>query len=160
MKHLPSLRNLAVTAIAASAVAMAIGGVSMARAGGTSASQHTFTLKEVQTGSAFVSISHSKAGKPGDGFIFHSKLYNGDGQKVGSLDVNCTLVLSNQVLCLGTITLPGGTLTATALVPNNGNAPTHVAIDGGTGRYAHVSGQMTSYTTGQTTDRDVFELRY
>jgi hypothetical protein len=160
MKHMPSLRNVAITAVSASAVALAIGGVSLASAGGTSASNHTFTLKEVQTGQTFVSISHTQGGKPGDGFIFHAKMYNGDGSRVGALDVNCTLVLGNNVECLGTFTLPGGTLSVSALLPSNGNAPTHVAIDGGTGRYAHASGQVTSYSTGNTTNRDVFELRY
>jgi hypothetical protein len=160
MKHLPSLRNLVVSAVAASAVAMAIGGVSFASAGGSSASRHTITLNEVVTNSAFVSISHTQNGAPGDGFILRSKLINGDGRRVGTLDINCTEVFGNRSQCVGTFSLPGGTITGSALVPNNGNAPTHIAISGGTGRYAHVSGQGISYTTGQNTNRDVLELTY
>jgi hypothetical protein len=160
MKHLPSLRNLAVTAIAASAVAMAIGGVTIARAGGHSASEHTITLKEVRTNSAYVSVTHVKNGAPGDEFIFRSKLLNGDGHQVGTLDVVCTLVFGNRSQCLGTFTLPGGTVTGSALAPNNGNAPIRIAVAGGTGRYANVRGQIVSYTTGPNTNKDVFELNY
>ena len=160
MKHMPSLRNLAITAVSASAVALAIGGVSFASAGGSSASDHTITLNEVQTSSTFVSLTHTQNGAHGDEFIFRSKLLNSDGSKVGTLNVVCTEVFGNQSQCVGTFTLPGGTLTGSALVPNNGNAPTRIAIGGGTGRYAHVSGQGISYTTGTNTNRDVLELRY
>ena len=139
---------------------MAIGGVSIARAVGLSARPYTITLKEVQTGQAFVSISHTRKGKPGDGFIFHSRLYYHAGRQVGSLDVDCTLMLANRDQCLGTFTLPGGTLSGTALVRGNGNGPTHIAINGGTGRYAKVRGQAVSYSTGKNTNRDVFELSY
>jgi hypothetical protein len=159
MKQLISLRRLALTAVAASAVAMAIGGVSIARAN-HSPSRHTFTLKEVQTGQAFVDVSHSKNGKPGDGFIFHSRLYDHAGHQVGTLDVACTLMLAQQVQCVGTFKLPGGTLSGTALIPGNGNAPTHIAINGGTGRYGKVRGQGVSYSTGENTSRDVLTLSY
>lgn len=159
MKHLLTLRRLAVTAVTASAVAMAIGGISLAHAGGHSTGQHRFALREVQAGSAFVSISHTKAGKPGDGFIFHSKMFRGHRQ-VGTLDAQCTLTLSQHAQCVGTFSLPGGTLSGTALTSVNGNAPTHVAINGGTGRYARARGQVVSYSTGQNTSRDVFTLSY
>ncbi|HEU0194564.1 MAG TPA: hypothetical protein VGF59_05745 [Bryobacteraceae bacterium] len=159
MKHLLSLRRPALTSLAVAAVAMAIGGISLAHAGGHSAGQHRITLKEVQTGQAFVDISHTKNGKPGDGFIFHSRLFNRGGTQVGTLDVQCTLMLSHHAQCLGTVTLPGGTLSVTALSPT-GNAPTHIAINGGTGRYAKVRGQGVSFSTGQNTSRDVLYLTY
>ena len=159
MKHLPTLPRLAMTAVAASAVAMAIGGVSIAHAGGAHASQHRMTLTEVQTGSAFVSISHTKGGKPGDGFIFHSKLSTRAGKQVGTLDAECILVLMKHTLCTGVFTLPGGTVSGTALIPDN-NGPVRVAVTGGTGRYATVRGQVTSHSTGENTSRDVFELDY
>jgi len=159
MKHMPTLRRLTLTAVAASAVAMAIGGVSIARAGGHHASDHMMTLKEVQTASTFVNISHSQNGKPGDEAIFKSKLFSHDGHEVGTLDVVCTLVFGGKVECTGTFTLPGGTVTGTALVPSN-TTPVHIAITGDTGRYSLVRGQATSTPVSGTVSRDVFDLNY
>jgi hypothetical protein len=156
-----AFRRVVVTAITAALVAMAIGGVSLARAGGGHASNHTLRFTETQTASAFVDISHTKNGKPGDEFIFHSKLAKpSGGATVGSLDVACTLVVGGHVQCLGTATLPGGTLSVTALVQANGNPPTHISVNGGTGKFAKVRGDGLSTPTGATTDDDVFHLNY
>lgn len=159
MNRTPTLRRVLMTAIAASAVAMAIGGVSIARAGANHASQHTFTLNEVDNQSAFVNISHTKNGKPGDEFIFHAKFSNHSGKQAATGDVVCTLVFNGNANCVGTIVFPNGTLAVSALAPNS-NAAVHVAITGGTGRYANVRGQMTSTSTGDNTDTDVFHLNY
>ena len=124
-------------------------------------SNHTLRFTETQTASTFVDISHTKNGKPGDEFIFHSKLTKpSGGATVGSLDVACTLVFGGHVQCLGTATLPGGTLSVTALVPRNGNPPTYIAVNGGTGKFAKVRGDGLSTPTGATTDDDVFHLNY
>jgi hypothetical protein len=158
MLRTPTLRRVAMTAVAASAVALAIGGVSIARAGGPHATNHTFTLKEVDTQSAFVSISHTKNGKPGDEFIFHAKFTSG-GRLIGTADVVCTLVFNGNANCVGTAKLPGGSLAVSTLAPQ-GNGSVHVAITGGTGRFAKVRGQMTSTPTGNNTSTDVFHLNY
>ena len=55
---------------------------------------------------------------------------------------------------------PGGTLAVSALSPLSNTAVTNVAITGGTGRFAHVRGQMTSTPTGNNTSTDVFHLNY
>ncbi len=153
-------RRAVTTAVVAAIVAMAIGAVSYARAGGNQAANHTFTVKEVDTAFRFVSVTHVKNGAPGDEFIFHAKLMSG-GKQVGTLDVQCTLVLNSQTQCAGTFVLPGGTLAGSALTPAGGNAPvTHIAIEGGTGRFAKVRGTVLSTTTGQNTSTDVFHLNY
>jgi hypothetical protein len=158
MLRTPTLRRVAMTAVAASAVALAIGGVSIARAGGQHATNHTFTLKEVDNQSTFVSISHTKNGKPGDEFIFHAR-FTSAGRLIGTADVVCTLVFNGNANCVGTADLPGGTLAVSTLSPS-GNGPVHVAITGGTGRFAKVRGQMTSTPTGNNTSTDVFHLNY
>jgi hypothetical protein len=156
-----AFRRVVVTAITAALVAMAIGGVSLARAGGSHASNHTLRFTETQTASTFVDISHSKNGKPGDEFIFHSKLTKpSGGATVGSLDVVCTLVFGGHAQCLGTAKLHGGTLSVTALVSINGNPPTSIAVNGGTGKFAKVRGDGLSTSTGANTDDDVFHLNY
>jgi hypothetical protein len=45
-------------------------------------------------------------------------------------------------------------------VKNTASPITHVAITGGTGRYAKVRGQAVTTPTGDTTSTDVFHLNY
>jgi hypothetical protein len=158
MLKTPTLRRVVMTAVAASAVALAIGGVSIADAGGHHATNHTFTVTEVHTQTAFVSISHTKNGKPGDEFLFHAS-FTSSGNVVGSADVVCTLVFNGRANCVGTAVFPGGTLAVSTLAPLS-NTPVHVAITGGTGRFAKVRGQMISTPNGNNTSTDVFHLNY
>jgi hypothetical protein len=160
MLRTPTLRRVVMTAVAASAVALAIGGVSIAAAGGKHATNYTFTLKESQDQSAFVSISHTKNGKPGDEFLFHANFWSSSGHRVATANVVCTLVFNGHANCVGTAVLPGGTLAVSALSPLSNTAVTHVAITGGTGRFANVRGQMTSTPNGDNTSTDVFHLTY
>jgi hypothetical protein len=160
MLRTPTLRRVVMTAVAASAVALAIGGVSIARAGGHHATNHTFTLTETDTSFHFVNISHTKNGRPGDEFIFHGRLSAAGAPHVGGIDVVCTLVSGGKSQCMGTFTLPGGTVTGTALVPTNGGGVTHIAVSGGTGRFAKVRGQAVSTSTSTNTSTDVFHLNY
>jgi hypothetical protein len=154
-----SARRVLLTAAVAGIVAAAIGGVSLARAGGT-ASDATFTLNEVQKQITFVSVSHAAQGAPGDGLIFRSALVNAGGTRVGTLDVVCTLTFGSHLQCLGTYRLPGGTLTGTALIPNDeqNTQPVQIAIIGGTGRYDQARGQVTSTVVNSTTNHDVIDL--
>src|SRR5690242_9767137 len=127
------------TAMAAGLVAMAVGGISLARAGG---GDRTMTITEKQVNATFVSVTHSPQGAPGDEAIFRSLVMNASGHKIGSSSVICTIVFGGKLQCNGMYTLPGGTLTGTALVPQSqtSTAPVHVAITGGTGRYDGASG--------------------
>ncbi len=144
------------TALVAGAVAAALGGVSLARAG---SGDRTLTLTEVQTGATFVNISHSQNGAPGDEAIFRSALRM-DGKRVGFSTVVCQIVLGRKLQCNGVYHLPGGTLTGTALVPasQTSTAPVRVAITGGTGRYDQASGQVTTTPKSETVSRSVIDL--
>ncbi len=145
------------TALLVGAVAAAIGGVSLAQAG---SGGRTLAFTEVQTGATFVSISHTQQGAPGDEAIFRSALKNGQGRRVGSSSVVCEIVLGKLLQCNGVFTLPGGTLTGTAVVPasETSTAPVHIAITGGTGRYAGASGQGVTTPQSQTVSRTVIHL--
>lgn len=151
-------RVLLIAAVAG-IVAAAIGGASLARAGGA-ASDTTFTLNELQDKISFVNVTHTPQGAPGDELIFRSALTNSGGIRIGGLDVVCTLTFGNHLQCLGTYKLPGGTLTGSAVVPNDENStkPVQVAITGGTGRYDHARGQVTSTPVNSTTYHDVVDL--
>jgi hypothetical protein len=146
-----TVRRVLITAAIAGCVAAAIGGVSLAHAGGTT-SDRTISLTQVQTSSQFVSISHTARGAPGDEFIFHAKLLNHAGDRVGSLDVFCVLVMNGNIQCQGTYRLAGGTISGSALT-NQTDLTTHVSITGGTGRYDQVRGQVTGTSPSQSSNR-------
>lgn len=150
-------RRVLLTAGVAGLVAAAIGGMSLAHAGGTN-HHRTFTLREVDTGGKYISITHSKNGAPGDEFIFSANLKR-HGKKVGDLNAKCTLVLHNKLICEGVFRLPGGTLTAQTLLPSqDSNAPNHIAITGGTGSYRGATGEVVSTSVNDNVSRDVFHL--
>ena len=118
------------------------------------------TLTEVQTGARFVSITHTPQGGPGDQVILHSVVKNAAGNRVGTLNVVCEVVLSHKLLCNGIYRLPGGTITGTAqdTQDESSTAPVHIHITGGTGRYDQAKGQITSTSTGDTTTQSVVDL--
>ncbi len=151
-----ALRRGLMTAAVAAVVAAVVGGVSLARAG--SSGDRTLRVTEVQTGSAFVNISHSQKGAPGDEFIFHAKLRK-HGNTIGTLDAKCTLMLQNQLQCEGTAHLPGGTLALSAgITEAQSNSTAHIAITGGTRAYDHAHGELISTSIGKNTNRDVFDI--
>jgi len=156
--HKSTARRVILTAIVAGVVAAGFGAISMARASGPS-HNHRFTLTEKQVSGTFVSVSGKKNGGPGDEFIFHSRLLK-HGTKVGTIDAKCTLMMTGMAQCEGTAVLPGGTLAASGLVDQKDSTPDHIAIVGGTGKFAHVSGTLLSVSTGSTTNRDTFNIRY
>ena len=80
-------------------------------------------------------------------------------EKVGTLDIVCIFVLGNKTQCRGTNTLPGGTIVVSAIVPvTNRLITVHASIDGGTGRYDEVRGQVTSVQDTATTTTDTFDI--
>ena len=106
-----SLGRVLMTAMVAGLVAAAIGGVSLARAG---SGDRTMTLTEVETGAQFVNITHTPQGGPGDQIVLHRVVKNAAGDRVGTLNVVCEVVLGHKLLCNGVYRLPGGTITGTA----------------------------------------------
>jgi hypothetical protein len=155
-----TVRRAVLTAAVTGLLAAVIGGVSLAHAGGSAAADTTFTLNEAHAGAQFVDVTHTPAGGPGDELILRSVLHNQAGDRVGSLNVVCVVVLANQLECQGTYRLQGGTITGTAMVPKdeNSTAPVRIAITGGTGRYDHARGQIITTPTSPTTDQSVVDL--
>jgi hypothetical protein len=152
-----SLGRVLMTAMAAGLVAAAIGGVSLARAG---SGDRTMTLTEVDTGARFVNITHTPQGGPGDQIVLRRVVKNAAGDRVGTLNVVCEVVLDHKLLCNGVYRLPGGTITGTAqdIQSESSTTPVHIAITGGTSRYDQAKGQITSTPTGDTTTQSVVDL--
>jgi hypothetical protein len=152
-----TLARMLVTALAAGAVAAALGGASLARAGSGDA---TLAFTEVQTGATFVNITHTPQGGPGDQVVLRTALKNASGKRIGFGSVICEVVLSNKLQCNAVYHLPGGTLTGTALVPasQNSTAPVRIAITGGTGRYDQAAGQGVSTPQSDTVSHTEIDL--
>ena len=150
--------RLVLTACVAGLIAAAIGGVSLARAGGTNHGR-TIRVTEIDSGGKFISISHTQQGGPGDEFIFSANLRS-HGHKVGTLDAMCTLILHGKLQCQGTFKLLGGTLSASALLPANepDGSTDHIAITGGTGTFRGASGEVDSRSISNNVTRDVIHL--
>ena len=84
-----------------------------------------------------MNITHTPQGGPGDQIVLHRVVKNAAGDRVGTLNVVCEVVLDHKLLCNGIYRLPGGTITGTAqdIQSESSTAPVHIAITGGTGRY-------------------------
>jgi len=153
-------RRVVVMAVAAAVLAAIVGGVSLARAGGSTGPQ-TLVFNEIDTGGKFINISHTQNGAPGDEFVFSAKLVNGQNMRIGSLNAKCTLVLHQRLLCDGVMRFRGGTLTLEGLVGANENSTgttDHIAVTGGTGRFDRAQGQLFSTSTGDNTSHDVLDI--
>ena len=100
-----------------------------------------------------MNITNTPQGGPGDQIVLRRVVKNAAGDRVGTLNVVCEVVLGHKLLCNGVYRLPGGTITGTAqdIQSETSTAPVHIAITGGTGRYDNASGQITSTPTGATT---------
>jgi len=119
-----SLGRMLMTAMVAGLLAAAIGGVSLARAG---SGDRTMTLTEVETGAQFVNITNTPQGGPGDQIVLRRVVKNAAGDRVGTLNVVCEVVLGRKLLCNGVYRLPGGTITGTAqdVQSETSTAPVH-----------------------------------
>jgi hypothetical protein len=152
-----TMGRVLVTALVAGAVAAALGGVSLAKAG---SGDVTLRFTEVQTAATFVNVTHTQQGGPGDQVVLRSALKNEAGTRIGFSSVICEMVLGHKLQCNGVFHLPGGTLTGTALVPasESSTAPVHIAITGGTGRYDQAAGEGVSTPKSDTVSSTVIDL--
>jgi hypothetical protein len=99
----------------------------------------------------------------GDAFVFVSKLVTKSGKRARTLYASCTAVTGGKdsvSQCLGNFALAGGELIASATVREDNNAPTSIAILGGTKAYAEMRGVVLSVPQGKDSNRtnDTFTL--
>jgi hypothetical protein len=115
--------------------------------------------------------SSSKGDEPtlskGDQLTFTADLIDGSKKDVGDLDVTCTITATttgsfddSRAECLGTATIPGGTLTLSVGGKAFGAGATNGAIVGGTGDYSGATGTFTSSDESRTDrpSQDSFQL--
>jgi hypothetical protein len=103
----------------------------------------------------------------GDQITFTADMIDGSGRDVGDLDATCTVTQTatgsfddSRAQCIGTVAIPGGTLTVTVGGSAFGGGTTRGAVVGGTGDYAGATGTFTSSDEADTDkpSHDTFEL--
>lgn len=99
-----------------------------------------------------MATSQDEPPSPGDYFVLTNKLFRGQ-DRVGGLNATCLVTkrTSNPdrtpLLCSGVYNLPGGTLVGSALLRSGDNINT-IAVTGGTGRFAGMSGTSVETPSG------------
>jgi len=99
----------------------------------------------------------------GDQFAFTSELLTRSGKHAGFLEATCMVARGGVHAsgpCYGSFLLKGGQIAGITTVPLFGNAPTHIAIVGGTGVYEGVTGSVLSVSRGDNSSLsdDTFHL--
>ena len=112
--------------------------------------KQTLVFTEKQTGFKFIDVAPEAKGEfdlsLGDQFVFSAQLLkHGDVQ--GALGAHCIVVAKKPATeeCEGTAKVPGGKITLqTSTQFTQNDAPTVIAITGGTGQFSNVRGYMVS----------------
>jgi hypothetical protein len=148
-------KRLALLGAAVALVALAVGVVGPAwGSSGDKDKQTTFRLLAVATELNFEGTAL------GDQIVFTNKLLRGDTE-VGHEGAVCTVtsVERQEIQCVATFSLPGGQITAQALVHLGSLTPYLVAITGGSGRYEGAEGQIEVRPVSQNSGIHIFHLR-
>jgi hypothetical protein len=161
----------ATAAVLLAALAAGCGG------GGVTLKNQTLSFTERQNDDSFSYADNPPKSSPSNGD--EPKLSNGDqltftadmiddaGKDVGDLDATCTVTATttgsfddSRAQCLGTATIPGGTLTLTVGGKAFGAGTTQGAVVGGTGDYAGATGSFSSSDESGTDkpSQDTFQL--
>jgi hypothetical protein len=153
--------------VALAAVCAVVIAVPVAASAATSSKSFTFHLVEKQV--AFNLIDNPPRqgfNQPpliGDQFAFTSNLMAKSGSHAGTLDVTCTVTrggIHATGPCSGVFSFKGGQLMGIARFSFS-NAPTEVAIVGGTGVYRGATGYISSVSRGENSpfSDDTFHIQ-
>jgi hypothetical protein len=149
-------------AAAVGAAAVLTGLASLGAAGAASASPAAHARVQVlRLHTVFVSlaVNHAGQGGPGDVTAVVFDLQTPSGAKAGKAYVSCTAATASVVLCHAAYVLHGGQIDVQVAHPDTATRYT-LAVTGGTGIYAGVTGQARSVDTGPGTgDRTFYLIR-
>jgi hypothetical protein len=163
--------------IAATAAAVLAGIAAGCGSGGATLRMQTLSFAERQNDDSFSFADNPPKSSPasrdepklsnGDQITFTADMIDGRGNDVGDLDATCTVTATttgsfddSRAQCVGTATIPGGTLTLTVGGKAFGAGTTRGAIVGGTGDFAGATGSFTSSDESGTEkpSHDTFKL--
>jgi hypothetical protein len=150
-------------AAAVGAAAVLTGLASLGAAGAASASPAAppahATVRVLKLHTVFVSlaVNHAGHGGPGDVTAVVFDLQTPSGAEAGKAYVSCTAATASVVLCHAAYVLKGGQIDVQVAHPDTATKYT-LAVTGGTGTYAGVTGQARSVDTGPGTGDRTFYL--
>jgi len=111
----------------------------------------------LQTVFVSLAVNHAGHGGPGDVTAVVFDVQTPSGAKAGKAYISCTTATSSVSLCHAAYVLKGGQIDAQVAVPDTATRYT-LAVTGGTGIYAGVTGQARSVETGPRTANRTFRL--
>ncbi len=171
MTHRVFVAAAAAAAVLLAALVAGCGG------GGATFRKQTLSFTERQNDDSFSFADNPPKSSPsnrdepklsnGDQITFTADMIDGSDKDAGDLDATCTVTATttgsfddSRAQCLGTATIPGGTLTLTVGGKAFGAGTTRGAVVGGTGDYAGATGSFTSSDESGTDkpSRDTFQL--
>jgi hypothetical protein len=106
-----------------------------------------------------LAVNHAGHGGPGDVTAVVFDVQTPSGAKAGKAYISCTTATASVSLCHAAYVLKGGQIDVQVAVPGTATRYT-LAVTGGTGIYAGVTGQVRSVATGpRTADRTFYLIR-
>jgi hypothetical protein len=155
-----SRRTLAVGAALAAVPLLVLAGHQSTATGADDAT--VFTMRFEPASFRLVDVppaapSETSPPRPGDYFVLKNRLFKGE-RRLGALHATCVVTHrgtgagSIPLLCSGVYRLPGGTLIGSALLSTD-SAVSRIAVTGGTGRFAGMTGVATEFNENDGTGR-------
>jgi hypothetical protein len=138
----------------------ALGAVGAAFASTTAPAAHArVQVLKLQTVDASMTNNPAGHGGPGDVFGVVYDLRTPAGAEAGKAYLSCTQDTASVNLCHGAYVLSGGQIDVQVATPGTAN-PDILAVTGGTGTYAGVTGQARATDTGPSTGDRTFYLTW
>jgi Dirigent-like protein len=160
-------RKCLVLATLAAAVSAAVVAAVAFAAGGSKA-PNGVTIRLIEKSQSFhyvdnppLNESRQMIASQGDMFVLTSNLRTTAGKPAGQLRAYCVVTNGGKrpsAVCTGTFGLAGGQLAGETTIHLFGNAPTHIAIVGGTGAYEGARGSVLSVSKNQNISIDTIHL--
>ena len=111
----------------------------------------------LQTVFVSLAVNHAGHGGPGDVTAVVFDVQTPSGAKAGKAYISCTTATASVSLCHAAYVLKGGQIDVQVAIPDTATRYT-LAVTGGTGIYAGVTGQVRSVETGSGTADRTFHL--
>jgi hypothetical protein len=119
----------------------------------------TVQVLRLHTVFASLAVNHAGHGGPGDVTAVVFDVHTPSGAEAGKAYISCTQATASVSLCHAAYVLHGGQIDVQVAVPFTATRYA-LAVTGGTGIYAGVTGQVRSVATGpRTADRTFYLIR-
>jgi hypothetical protein len=124
------------------------------------AAHHRVQVLQLHTKDLSDVVNHAGHGGPGDMFAVVYDLRTPGGAEAGKAYLSCTQATASVNLCHAAYVLHGGQIDVQVAVPGTATGETLLAVTGGTGAYAGVTGWARAVDTGpDTSDRTFYLIR-